>query len=136
MVVIPDWHVSAACATADPNIFFPAGYGERNVKRALAWCNGCSVSSLCLQESIDDWQEYGIFGGKTPAQRRKIAGHAKYRRRQSPRLLSPHPSPGAVTRHRRAQEPLCEPCRTWLIPIKRQEKARRKARKEQERLAS
>lgn len=136
MVVIPEWHARAACREANPDLFFPLGYGDRNSRAALAFCEVCAVRETCLEESLTDWQEYGIFGGMTPAQRRAHAGYTGWVKRPSHRRPKEHGSHGGVTRHRRAGEPLCDKCRAFIVPIKAEEKQRRKARKALAQVAS
>lgn len=69
-----DWMEQAACKGVDTNIFFQdqgASY-----KRAKAICIRCDVQIQCLDYVMrnggthDD--EFGLWGGKTPMERRKM----------------------------------------------------------------
>ncbi len=70
-----DWPLRAACRGQDPNIFFP-DHRESHAK-AKAFCNKCSVREECLEEAIEYeslhcFTVYGIWGGKTTFERKKI----------------------------------------------------------------
>jgi Transcription factor WhiB len=76
-----DWRAKAACAapTVDPELFFPeAGEGWKAVQ-AKQVCSGCTVRTACLHEALTGPQahgqdEYGIFGGSSQAERRRLRG--------------------------------------------------------------
>jgi len=73
-----DWRARALCAGADPEIFFPAGepgnrYDARNA-RALAMCGNCPVLDECQRWALDSGLEYGIAGGLTAVERRRLLG--------------------------------------------------------------
>jgi WhiB family redox-sensing transcriptional regulator len=76
-----DWRVKAACAapTVDPEVFFPeAGQGWK-ATAAKQVCAGCQVRAACLHEALTGPQahgadEYGIFGGTSQAERRRLRG--------------------------------------------------------------
>lgn len=44
----------------------------KNVKKATEICKKCPVRLKCLQESIEKQEEFGIFGGLKPRERRKF----------------------------------------------------------------
>lgn len=74
-----------ACLDSDPEIFFPFDEDERpdltrnqryyinklNKQAALKVCGGCPIRERCLEANITT--PYGIFGGKTAMERRRIA---------------------------------------------------------------
>ena len=66
----PDGDLSgAACATVDPDLFFPEdgdAFGER---RAKAICATCPVRAACLAAAIERAEPVGIFGGLTEQER-------------------------------------------------------------------
>lgn len=69
-----EWRKSGACATADPDLFFPiATQGEalRHAEAALRICAGCLVRRQCLQFAVDMGEMDGIWGGTTPEERRR-----------------------------------------------------------------
>jgi WhiB family transcriptional regulator, redox-sensing transcriptional regulator len=70
-----DWMDDAACRGTDPDLFFPDGDNKSvtiQAKTAKLICRGCPVSLTCLAWSIDSVQEFGIWGGRTDAERRQL----------------------------------------------------------------
>jgi len=67
--VDPIWE-DAACKFSDPEIFFNLDVGSQS--RAVAVCDQCPIRIECLNFAIKDKLEYGIFGGFTADQRKKI----------------------------------------------------------------
>lgn len=63
----------AACASSDPELFFPDGLTGRSEKIAQAKeiCATCPIAVQCLQHAILNDEE-GIWGGTTPAERRHL----------------------------------------------------------------
>jgi WhiB family redox-sensing transcriptional regulator len=64
----------AACATADPEIFFPEqGKGNKHeqVRQAKAICAGCPIAMQCLAEAIAENHD-GIWGGTTVNERKMM----------------------------------------------------------------
>jgi WhiB family transcriptional regulator, redox-sensing transcriptional regulator len=69
-----DWRSSAACLSADPDLFFPissTGPAERQIARAKVICAGCRVRSECLEFALTHDQTHGIWGGTTPEDRQR-----------------------------------------------------------------
>ena len=64
------WSALAACRGFDPAIFFPGQDG--NADPALRVCESCSVREECLEYAIQTRQRYGVWGGTTERQRRRI----------------------------------------------------------------
>lgn len=68
-----DWWKSAACQTADPELFFPvsaAGPARADIARAKAVCASCQVRRQCLQFALATHQTHGVWGGTTEEERR------------------------------------------------------------------
>jgi WhiB family redox-sensing transcriptional regulator len=65
------WRAFAACRNADPSIFFPSSDLFSN--RAKLICSTCPVKEQCLAWAVATSQRDGIWGGKTPKERRRIA---------------------------------------------------------------
>jgi WhiB family redox-sensing transcriptional regulator len=68
-----DWWRSAACRTADPEMFFPVsavGPGHDEVTRAKEVCASCLVRRQCLQFALATRQAHGVWGGTTEEERR------------------------------------------------------------------
>ncbi|WVX88615.1 WhiB family transcription factor [Gordonia phage CheeseTouch] len=66
----PRWHVDAPCSQADPEAFFPEkGESTANAKRI---CGRCDVREQCLEWALDNNERFGVFGGKSERERRRI----------------------------------------------------------------
>ena len=76
LVDLPEWHEYGACRGAATDTMFPAAEGrdDRHTKRALAVCEPCPVTDLCLTEGLSykKVEDYGIRGGTTSRERRRI----------------------------------------------------------------
>ena len=64
------WAVHAACRSADPDWFFPGSDGEADT--AIRVCRGCPVRSECLDWSLETRIRYGVWGGHTEQERRRM----------------------------------------------------------------
>lgn len=67
-----DWSEQAACRAHDSALFFPVSEEGEQVRAAKAVCAGCPVREECLAYAIETRQPYGIWGGQTPKERRRI----------------------------------------------------------------
>ena len=64
------WRLDALCAETDPEAFFPEkGGSTREAKRV---CAGCPVVGQCLQYALDQDERFGIWGGLSERERRRI----------------------------------------------------------------
>ena len=78
-----NWRSSAACLSADPDLFFPissTGPAERQIARAKVICAGCPVRIQCLDFALTHDQTHGIWGGTTAEDRQR---DRRRRRRQA-----------------------------------------------------
>jgi WhiB family transcriptional regulator, redox-sensing transcriptional regulator len=69
------WWTRAACASADPELFFPISYSGpalRQVARAKAICARCPIQQECLQYALAAGSIQGVWGGMTEAERRRL----------------------------------------------------------------
>ncbi len=66
------WRDRAACRLLDQNIFFVDTGDAAGVERAQTVCEACGVRSDCLSYAVGTNQTEGIWGGTTPAERRRI----------------------------------------------------------------
>jgi WhiB family redox-sensing transcriptional regulator len=58
------------CAQTDPEAFFPEkGGSARYAKRV---CAGCEVRIECLAWALDTDQRFGVWGGHTERERRRL----------------------------------------------------------------
>lgn len=77
-----EWHERAACREYDPDDWFEIPTGRPHddpIAEIRAICNTCPVKTQCLQFALDTGQEYGVWGGTTPAER-AAARHRAHRR--------------------------------------------------------
>ncbi|GAB4590070.1 WhiB family transcriptional regulator [Nocardia sp. IFM 10818] len=73
ITAVKTWMAEGLCAQADPDTFYPEKGGEvRHLRMALRICGDCPVRDECLEFALDNNERYGIWGGKTVKQRRKL----------------------------------------------------------------
>jgi WhiB family redox-sensing transcriptional regulator len=60
-VPVGDWIEDAACAAADPEIFFTAG--SESEAKAKKYCAICPVRDECRQYALAAGEEFGVWGG-------------------------------------------------------------------------
>ena len=66
----PDWHDEANCLGVDPDLFFPErGASTREAKEV---CRGCVVQHDCLEFALQNGEKFGIWGGLSERERRRI----------------------------------------------------------------
>ena len=64
------WQTDSLCAQTDPEAFFPEkGGSTRDAKRI---CTGCTVRSECLEYALQNDERFGIWGGLSERERRKL----------------------------------------------------------------
>ena len=72
----PHWRDFAACIEQDLNLFFPmssvGAVAQRQVEAAKQVCRACPVQQSCLEWALDVGPEFGIFGGCTEVERRRL----------------------------------------------------------------
>ncbi len=68
------WQTDALCAQTDPEAFFPEkGGSTRDAKRI---CTSCQVSAECLEYALQNDERFGIWGGLSERERRKLKRRA------------------------------------------------------------
>ena len=70
------WWTRAACASADPELFFPISYSGpalRQVAQAKAICTRCQIQRECLRYALDAGSIQGVWGGMTEEERHRLA---------------------------------------------------------------
>jgi len=68
------WQTDALCAQTDPEAFFPEkGGSTRDAKRI---CTSCDVRSKCLEYALQNDERFGIWGGLSERERRKLKRRA------------------------------------------------------------
>jgi WhiB family redox-sensing transcriptional regulator len=66
----PGWQELALCAQTDPEAFFPEkGGSTREAKRV---CLSCEVRQECLEYALANDERFGIWGGLSERERRRI----------------------------------------------------------------
>lgn len=64
------WQDRALCAQTDPDAFFPEkGGSTREAKRV---CRSCEVRAECLDYALDRGERFGIWGGMSERERRRL----------------------------------------------------------------
>ena len=65
-----DWKSRANCMGVDPDLFFPErGMSTREAKEV---CRGCVVREDCLEYALANGEKFGIWGGLSERERRRI----------------------------------------------------------------
>lgn len=64
------WAVEALCAEVDHDLFFPEKGGS--TKEAKALCGDCLVRAECLDYALETRQRFGIWGGRSERERRRL----------------------------------------------------------------
>ncbi|MBL3698912.1 WhiB family transcriptional regulator [Leucobacter luti] len=68
------WQADALCAQTDPEAFFPEkGGSTREAKRI---CETCEVRSECLDYALENDERFGIWGGLSERERRRLRREA------------------------------------------------------------
>ena len=73
-------HPDAACRGVDASIFFPEKGGRRITKTALKFCANCLVRQQCADFALDNHEKYGIWGGLTVTDRKKLFSERRRKR--------------------------------------------------------
>lgn len=64
------WQERALCAQTDPEAFFPEkGGSTREAKRI---CRACGVRDECLEYALEHDERFGIWGGLSERERRRL----------------------------------------------------------------
>ncbi|TFC48266.1 WhiB family transcriptional regulator [Cryobacterium sp. TMT1-21] len=68
------WQSDSLCAQTDPEAFFPEkGGSTRDAKKI---CSSCEVRTQCLQYALANDERFGIWGGLSERERRKLRKRA------------------------------------------------------------
>jgi WhiB family transcriptional regulator, redox-sensing transcriptional regulator len=74
---LPDeqsWQERALCAQTDPEAFFPEKGGS--TREAKKICVGCEVRAECLEYALQHDERFGIWGGLSERERRRLKRRA------------------------------------------------------------
>lgn len=65
------WQEDAPCSQTDPEAFFPEqGMSTQEAKKV---CRACDVAQVCLEYALENNLRFGVWGGMSEGQRRKLA---------------------------------------------------------------
>jgi WhiB family redox-sensing transcriptional regulator len=75
------WQERANCLGVDPDLFFP----ERgaSTREAKSVCRGCEVRLECLEYALGHGEKFGIWGGLSERERRRVRRERAIARRKS-----------------------------------------------------
>jgi WhiB family transcriptional regulator, redox-sensing transcriptional regulator len=73
------WQERALCAQTDPEAFFPEKGGS--TREAKKVCLACDVRGECLEYALANDERFGIWGGLSERERRKLKTRAVQPRR-------------------------------------------------------
>jgi len=79
-----NWRDDAACARADPDLFFPVsatGLALSQIDEAKRVCQGCPARKPCLEWALEHGVAAGIWGGATDEERRAMRQRLTHRPR-------------------------------------------------------
>jgi len=66
----PSWRQQAACRGMPPDLFFTdRGYDTGTAKKV---CAGCPVRDACLTYALDTGVRFGVWGGLSEKQRKRL----------------------------------------------------------------
>ena len=65
-----EWQEKALCAEVDPEIFYPEKGGS--TREAKMVCRSCEVRVECLQYALNRDERFGVFGGMSERERRRL----------------------------------------------------------------
>jgi WhiB family redox-sensing transcriptional regulator len=91
VIVATNWRDLAECrdlVTADGDPFFDGG--EDNERAAIAICQLCPVQNPCLAYAISTGQQYGVWGGKSQGELRRLIAQDRRGRRRSEQAPTGH----------------------------------------------
>jgi WhiB family redox-sensing transcriptional regulator len=94
---LPRWKLRA-CGDMDPELFFADDLVTFAHPVVQAACNRCVISTACLAWAMENNEQFGVWGGTTPKQRRAL-------KRPIIRLRCPGCSSEAIL-----EEPTSETC--------------------------
>jgi WhiB family redox-sensing transcriptional regulator len=64
------WQDNALCAQTDPDAFFPDKGGS--TREAKKTCRSCEVRAECLEYALEHDERFGIWGGLSERERRRL----------------------------------------------------------------
>ncbi len=68
------WQTDSLCAQTDPEAFFPEKGGSTRDPKKI--CPSCEVRNQCLEYALQNDERFGIWGGLSERERRKLRKRA------------------------------------------------------------
>jgi WhiB family redox-sensing transcriptional regulator len=98
------WMGEAICSQVDPEVFYPEKGGTTAPAKLI--CAQCPVVDECLAYALEHGERFGIWGGLSDRERRRLG-----ERPHKERTPAPCGTPAAYQRHYRDKEKPCDACR-------------------------
>lgn len=67
---VAGWRQRASCREIDPELFFPDVAADASTPKRV--CARCPVRKVCLDWALAHDEQYGVWGGLTNAERRRL----------------------------------------------------------------
>lgn len=79
-----DWMDQASCQYVDPELFYQddGQLSQRKAEAAVKVCRHCPVIKECLQWAFRVDDQFGVLGGMTPRDRRRLKEKMRWQRLQ------------------------------------------------------
>jgi WhiB family redox-sensing transcriptional regulator len=71
------WREDALCAQTDPDAFYPEVGKSGSIEEVKKVCQRCDVRAQCLAYALENKEVYGIWGGLSERERRRLRKQAK-----------------------------------------------------------
>ncbi len=82
LVLDTTWQEFSNCLGVDPDLFFPErGASTREAKEV---CRGCVVREDCLEFALANGEKFGIWGGMSERERRRVRRQRALEREAAP----------------------------------------------------
>lgn len=66
------WQDRALCTQVGGQMFFPGKGDAQTTRDAKKLCRGCEVIGECLDYAIEHRERFGVWGGRSERERRKL----------------------------------------------------------------
>ncbi|MDH2424715.1 WhiB family transcriptional regulator [Sphaerisporangium sp. TRM90804] len=66
------WMRWSSCGETDPDLFHPEDSNAAQAEQAKSVCRRCPVRDECLDYALGNREEFGVWGGLSPVERRRL----------------------------------------------------------------
>ncbi len=66
----PEWQLKAVCRSTTLEVFYSSE--QQAVREAVSMCRRCPVRRPCLEAAVDRAEWFGVWGGTTERERRRM----------------------------------------------------------------